>query len=145
MKKKINLLDDRRIIVNRIQTPDSTILTSHDRHDYKEHEDRNGETYMVDGGCDYLRRSQNRQPFIELTVYSDDKFEIIRENFCRGGRGKDGRQPLTWVPLSKMSDAWLNNCIEYNIKLGFGKNCFANTLYKRELAYRRLNKISIAD
>ena len=40
------------IILNRIQTPDGTVLTSYYRHDYKSYQDKNGETYIVDGGND---------------------------------------------------------------------------------------------
>ncbi len=40
----------KEILCNRIQTPDGTILTSHDRHDFKSYVDKNGYEYMVDGG-----------------------------------------------------------------------------------------------
>lgn len=137
-------MENRKIILNQIQTPDGTIIRSYHRHDYVEHLDKNGETYMVDGGSDYLRRNVNRQPYKELTIYADDKYEVIRENYCRGGRGKDGRQPLTWVPMSQMSDEWLKNCIIYNEKLGM-QNSFASSMYTKELEYRKQNNISIKD
>jgi hypothetical protein len=131
------------IIVNQIRTPDGTILRSMHRHDYVEYTDKNGLTYMVDGGTDYLRRNVHEgAPYEELTIYSDAPFELIRENFCRGGRGKDGKQPLTWVPISKMSDAWLAAAITYNDGLGLSES-FSSKLYKKEQKYRKKNGIRV--
>jgi len=48
-------MSERKIVLNRIKTPDGTILTSYHRHNYVSHID-NGELYAVDGGNDYLRR-----------------------------------------------------------------------------------------
>jgi hypothetical protein len=50
---------------------------------------------------------------INTSVYSDSPFEIIRMYEIRSGRGKDGRQPFRFVPISEMSDDWLHNAIEY--------------------------------
>lgn len=100
---------------------------------------------MVDGGHDYLRRIVvDEAPYEELTVYSDAPFEVIRESFHRGGRGKNGDQPLTWVPMHQMSDEWLKACIEYNEDRGLGGS-YANKLYAKELQYRLENNITIAD
>lgn len=136
---------EKVIILNQIKTPDGTILRSMHRHDYVTYTDANGLEYMVDGGCDYLRRiCHDGAPYEELTVYSDAPFEVIRESFHRGGRGKDGQQPLTWVPMSKMSDSWLLACIQYNKERG-KENCFANEMYKAELVYRQEKGIFIED
>lgn len=135
---------DRRLILSRIQTPDGTILTSYHRHDYVTHLDKNGEEYMLDGGNDYQRRSVNKIPATDTSVYSDAPFEKIREAFCRGGRGKDGLQPLTWVPMSKMSNSWLAACIIYNNERGLGDS-LANKLYRQELDYRKENNIFIEE
>lgn len=135
----------KRIVLNQIKTPDGTILKSMHRHDYVTYTDKNGLEYMVDGGHDYLRRNRHDDaPYEELTIYEDDPFEVIRENFHRGGRGKDGRQPLTWVPMCEMSDAWLLACITYNEERGLGES-FANDMYKKELMYRQEKGIEIAD
>jgi hypothetical protein len=129
-------MEDKRIILNQIKTPDGTILKSMHRHDYVTHTDANGLEYMVDGGSEYLRRTVHEEaPYEELTVYEDAPFEEIRESFHRGGRGKDGTEPLTWVPMSKMSDEWLLACITYNEDHGMGE-CFANEMYKKELIHR---------
>jgi hypothetical protein len=161
-------MKEKRIILNQIKTPDGTILRSMHRHDYVTHKDANGLEYMVDGGIDYLRRTVHQSnltiglrikkfflkvlgktwkdplEYTELSIYDDDPFEVIRENFCRGGRGKDGLQPLTWVPISKMSNDWLKACIKYNNDRGLGGS-FPSKMYRKELKYRKINNISIED
>ena len=135
----------RQLILNRIKTPDGTILISRHRHDYVEYIDKNGLTYMVDGGTDYQRCiEQLSEPHIDMCVYSDDPFEIIREVYCRGGRGKNGDQPLTWTPLNEMSDEWLKACITYNNERG-NEDSLANELYNKEIEYRKENNITIND
>jgi hypothetical protein len=60
---------------------------------------------MVDGGLDYLRRNiHDDAPFTELSLYEDDAFDILRNDFAWGTRGKDGRQPLTYKVLSSLED-----------------------------------------
>lgn len=137
-------MEEPRLILSRIQTPDGTILTSYHRHDYVTHIDANGETYILDGGNDYQRTSVNIEPYKDLSIWSDAPYEIIRENFHRGGRGKNGDEPLKWVPLSKMSDEWIKNCIEYNDKLGMS-NSYATYLYCKEIRYRQRMEIEIKD
>ena len=93
-----------RIVSNRIRTPDGTILESIHRHDYKTYVDDNGLEYMVDGGLDYLRRNvHDDAPHEEWSVYSNDPHEVIREVFKWGTRGKDGKQPLIYVPLKDLT------------------------------------------
>lgn len=135
-------MSDKRIILNRIRTPDGTILTSHHRHDYVTHTDANGEEYMTDGGTDYIHRSLNKIPAEDLTVYDDAPYEVIRESFYRGGRGKDNKQPLTWVALKDMSDEWLEAAFVYNLQRGMGES-FANLMYVAEQAYRELKNIKV--
>ena len=168
---------DKRIILNRIKTPDGTILTSYSVHDYKTYIDKNGLEYMVDGGNEYLRRNVYRDkwdrkgvwPFIvrllirfgwynspgpnvqyeEMSIYSDAPFEVVRKSFHRGGRGVDGKQPLTWVLLCDMSDEWLKATIKY-LKINRAsyrneKNSGIGNLYQRELDYRKENNISVPE
>lgn len=135
-------MEDRKIILNRIKTPDGTVLTSHHRHDYISHIDANGETYMTDGGTAYIHRSVNIIPAEDLTVYEDAPFEVIRENFYRGGRGKDGKQPLTWTALKDMNDEWLEAAFVYNLERDMGES-YANKMYLAEQDYRKLNNIKV--
>ena len=98
------MMTDKKIVANRIRTPDGTILESMHRHDYVTYLDANGKKYMVDGGLDYLRRNvHDDAPYQELSVYDDDPHELIREVFRWGTRGKDGKQPLTYVPLKDLT------------------------------------------
>jgi len=91
------------IVLNRIRTPDGTVLTSRNRHDYRTHLDANGETYMVDGGSAYLRRNVNKEAADELSVYVEDGHEMVRMAFEWGTRGVDGRSPLRYVAVKDMS------------------------------------------
>lgn len=134
----------KHLMLSRIQTPDGTILTSHHVHDYVTHLDANGETYMLDGGCEYQRFNINEERPIDLSVWSDDSYEKIRVSYHRGGRGKNGDEPLKWVPMSEMSDEWLKNCIKYNDDRGAGM-CDSTYWYAKELRYRKRMNISIKD
>lgn len=92
-----------QLLAQRIRTPDGTILQSYNRHDYKTHIDAiTGEEYMVDGGLDYCRQNMNQVPAEDLCVYVGDDFQHIRAAFTWGTRGKDGRQPLKYVPLKDL-------------------------------------------
>lgn len=137
--------NNSQIVYNAIQTPDGTILHSTHVHDYKTHVDKNGETYMVDGGNHYLRRNADHiEPYKELTVYLGDGHEKVRKVLCRGGRGKNGDEPLKWVPVCEMSDEWVKNTITYNEERSMGNNWFTEVM-REDLNYRKLNNISIPD
>ena len=97
-------MPEKHIILNRIRTPDGTILTSEHRHDYKTYTDANGEKYMVDGGNDYLRRNRTNVPYEELSLYDDEPFEVIRQHIKWGTYGKNGDQPLQFKPLKNLDD-----------------------------------------
>ncbi len=94
----------RHIILNKMITPDGTVLISRHVHDMVSHTDSiTGEEYITDGGTEYLRRSTNEIPAIDATVYDDDPFEIIREHFQWGTRGPIGNLPLKYVTLKDMT------------------------------------------
>lgn len=135
---------ERKLLLSRIQTPDGTVLISNSRHDYVTHIDENGETYMLDGGTDYQRTSLTLEPFDDLSIWDDFSFKTIRLHYARGGRGKNGDEPLKWVPISKMSDEWLRNCISYNYGYGMDDSP-AKKIYADELEYRLFKGIIIED
>lgn len=106
------------LLANRIRTPDGTILQSFNRHDYKVHVDKvSGEEYMVDGGLDYVRRNVNKASAEDLSVWSDDPHEMIREAMHWGTRGVDGKQPLKYVALKDMTTDHIEACLETQMQM----------------------------
>ena len=96
-----------KLLLNRIRTPDGTVMTSYNRHDYRTYKDTsNGLTYMVDGGTDYLRRTIHEgvdDQYEELSVWMTDNHEANRQAFHWGTYGKHGDQPKTFRPLCELS------------------------------------------
>ena len=123
-------LEKARIVSNRILTPDGTILESMHRHDYVTYVDKNGKEYMVDGGLEYLRRNvHDDAPYEELSVYSDAPHSEIREVFRWGTRGKDGKQPLKYVPLKDLTKDHIIAILETQTHISeIVRNIFANEL-----------------
>jgi hypothetical protein len=120
-----------RILLNRIQTPDGSILTSYNRHDYVEYRDRlTKEVLMVDGGTDYLRR--NIGTYEELSVYDDGTHLTRRSAIHWGTRGKDGRQPLVYKPIKDLD----SDHIEAILKTQHQISDFYREILKDELKYR---------
>lgn len=106
----------RQMYANRIRTPDGTILQSFHRHDYKEYTDTvSGETYILDGGIDYIRGSVNMVPAESLVVYTDDPFEVKREVPVWGTIGKDGKQPFRYISVAEMETGHIMALLEPNI------------------------------
>lgn len=62
----------------------------------------------------------------------------------RGSRGVNGDQPLTWVPLSKISDNYLANLIAYQ-----EDNMYTDSIdYKYQVMerdYRKTNNITVEE
>ena len=137
---------EKQLLVSRIQTPDGTILTSRHVHDFVTHKDKNGLEYMLDGGTDYQRYYINEEaPHINISIYTDSPFELIREHYCRGTYGKEGNEAFRWIPLSKMTNEHLENCIIHNYENTGKIFSLPNSYYMQELIYRRDNDIHIAD
>ena len=123
----------KKIVANRIRTPDGTMLQSFYTHDYRVHVDKNGFEYSVDGGLEYLRRTTHPSaPYTELSVYADDPFDLIRLAFCWGTRGKDGKQPLKWVALCNLDTDHIEAIMETQTQV---PEHLLN-IFKRELQWR---------
>lgn len=128
---------ERHIVSNRIQTPDGTILISKHRHDFNIHDDENGARYGVDGGLSYLKR-MGPHNYKEMSVYSDDPFEKVRECLYRGTRGKDGQQPFKYVLLKDMEEDHINATITHIHEQDQAKQLdWYLTLLRTELWYRQ--------
>ena len=130
-------MSERKIVLNRIKTPDGTILTSYHRHNYVSYAD-NGELYAVDGGNDYLSRKGSN--YEDLTVYIDDSFEKVRESFHRYNNREN-----KYVSLKDMSDEWLENLITY-LEPKQSDEEFPKHLYLKESEYRKIeNRDKVID
>ncbi len=135
-------MKEKKIILNRGKCNKcDDVITSYHIHDYVTCKCG---AIAVDGGTEYLKRTGEISDLTELSIDTSSPFKIIRDNYHRGGRGKNGDEQLKWVPMSKMSDNWLLACIKYNNDRGLEKS-FANKMYKKELKYRQKNKITIEE
>lgn len=105
----------RKIVYNALRTPDGTVIESTHRHDYVEHKDKNGKTYIIDGGLDYVRCT-NHGDEVLLTKYADQPHEQIREYAFRTGYGKPGTDDYGTYRLTRiadMDDEYLDEAIKY--------------------------------
>lgn len=131
----------REILVNRIQTPDGTVLQSRHRHDYRTHTDSiTGEEYMVDGGTDYQRTNINRIGATDLSLYEGAPIHEVRKYFCWGTYGIGGKGPLVWKVLKDLSDDHIASIIKYASP---GAKVLA--VLEQEVAYRRIAGIEVGE
>lgn len=134
-----------QIIANKIQTPDGTVLRSYHRHDYVSYVDKNGETYIADGGTDYLKRSVNKAPAKELSVYLSAPFNTVRKEFVWGSYGKSGKEVLRFIPLREMSNDHLENVLSNKGGRSPVASTWTGELFEKELKYRKKKSIVITD
>ena len=127
----------RRLLANRIITPDGTMLQSFDRHHYVAYTDKNGYEYSVDGGLEYQRCSYYEDaPHTDASVYSDDPHQVIREAFLWGTYGKNGDQPLKRVKLCAMTDKHIQAILETQHHIpDHVREIFENEVLYRELTH----------
>ena len=122
----------RKLIKNSIRTPDGTVLTSRHIHDYQSHKDtKSNEIYICDGGTSYIRRSINGIPYEDLSLYSDDSFEKLREGFEWGSRGKNGNEELHYKPISKMGSNHIKSILSQYKLAEYMKEVF-----EKEISHR---------
>lgn len=124
-----------RLFRNAMRTPDGTVIESLFRHDYVTYKDANGETYMVDGGVDYLRRSTNKIPAEDLSSEEiEGVHEYNRQHFRWGTYGKDGTGPFKQVILMDMDTDHIEAVLETQ-KLSDS----SKALFEEEIKYRAEN------
>jgi len=125
------MTSETRLLLNRIKTPDGTILTSYNRHDYLTHKDTiTKEVLMVDGGNDYARRHVGT--YEELSVYDDGTHTTRRSALHWGTRGKDNKQPLTYKPIKDLDSDHIEAILRTQTQLSE----FYKGVFKDELKYR---------
>lgn len=122
-----------QLVYNAIRTPDGTVLESRARHDYKEHTDSvSRETYMVDGGLSYTRRNASHTaPYEELSLYTSDPLDKLREAFEWGSYGVSGYDPVRLIKLKDLTTDHI-----YNILKIQGLPSWVGDLMNKELTYR---------
>jgi hypothetical protein len=129
----------RQILYSGLRTPDGTVISSTHTHDYVTHLDKNGKTYMLDGGLDYVRCSANGDE-VFLTVYDDDPI-ILKRKFVKRWNIFTGNH----VILEDMSNEWLENTIEFLLELGGASMQGYLLTYIQEKQYRIENEIFIPE
>jgi hypothetical protein len=135
------------ILKNGIITPDGTELISEHVHDFKMHIDKiTGKEYAVDGGNEYQRLlgDMNDCKIIFIKVndnFSDEEFELIRENFKWDTRGKDGMSPYKQKKLKELSNSHLQAILDTQKHLS--KQTIG--IFTFEMKYRIKNSIIIKD
>jgi hypothetical protein len=131
---------DKLLAVNALITPDGTRLQSYSHHDYKEYVDANGKTYMVDGGLSYQRRSAHGDEVDASLYLHEDDFAVIRDQVTWGTYGKNGDQPLRYVPVSEMSNNHIHALIDYQ-----HVHPALREVFLMERQYRIENNIKVED
>ena len=132
-------MTDKQLVYNSVTCQEcmETIVSYH-RHDYNTCSCPNNA--MVDGGTAYLRYGAKDMSKIKIfAVYADDNFQIVRKFATRGGRGKDGKEPLTYVAIADMNDNWLEAVLDY------GGADWHLDLIRQEIEFRKNNHISIKE
>ena len=130
----------RFLLRNAFYTPDGTLMESHSRHDYREYTDANGKTYMIDGGIDYVRRS-NHGDEVCACVWTDDDFETVRQATTWGTRGKYGDEPLRYVPVAEMTNKHIQAVLDTQPMM----SAVIKGVMIMERDYRIQNNIEITD
>lgn len=127
--------EKRKIVLNRIQCDScKDIITSRHTHDYVTCKCGN---ITNDGGTSYFHRGwKDGATYTDMSLYTDSNFEEIRETLTWGSRGKDGKQELQFLTLSKME----NNHIEILLTLEYVGSMYKEML-RKELEYRKDHNI----
>ena len=103
---------EQRIAVNRIRTPDGTIIQSKYTHDYVSYKDTsNGLVYAVDGGLSYLRRTSDG-PYEEMSLFEFSPHTELREAVKWGTRGKSGDEPTRFISIAEMDIDHIEACLK---------------------------------
>lgn len=124
---------EQRIAVNRIRTPDGTIIQSKYTHDYVSYRDTsNGLLYAVDGGLSYLKRTYDG-PYEELSLFENSPHTELRENVKWGTRGKSGKEPTRFISIAEMDTDHIEACLNDQPYM----NLVIRKVMNNEIEYRK--------
>lgn len=129
------------LIYSALVTPDGTKIESVHRHDYKTYFDTiNFKTYMIDGGLDYIKRSNHGDEKV-ISFDNDNPHEIVRlYAFRTGCYGDSQSENYGLTRVCYMSDSYLQASIEYFIKYKQYNN-HLNVLLDEQI-YRMINNVT---
>lgn len=117
------------IILNKIQcTVCSAVIESKFVHDYV------GcacGSVAVDGGTAYLRRMG--KTYVDLSVTTDDPFELQRSNFKWKSYGKLGNEPASLTALKDLTTEHIEAILETQWHI---RGSYVEGLFQKELEYR---------
>lgn len=124
------------LLHNSIMCPDGTLLVSRHQHDFQMHKQEDGREYFVDGGLLYQRIGYSDKEYVDLSVYSDEPHEKIREYF-EWARNFDKAmnklpQPET-IKLKDITDDYLMKLVEW-ANAGYHKEI--HKVFVDEIEYR---------
>jgi len=134
---------ENQIILNRVQCKNcGDVLTSYNRHDYKTCGCENAT--MIDGGTAYQRYGGKDLSLVDSssTIYLSDDHMMNRSAAHWGGRGKDGRDPLSYKSIADMSNEHIINIL---IDMGGRIEPWMEDILDKEVLHRIKNKITIDD
>lgn len=109
---------DATIIQNAVKITEDGVVTyliSSHRHHYNTYTFKDGSYFAVDGGCEYIRRGfRGKVDNKDIECYnlnSESTGKDILQKLLWGTRGKSGKDSLTYVPISTLSQSHLKNII----------------------------------
>jgi hypothetical protein len=92
-----------------------TYLVSSHRHHYNTYTFKDGSYFAVDGGCEYIRRgfggNVDNKDIECYNLNSESHGKDILQKLLWGTRGKSGKDKVTYVPISTLSQQHLKNII----------------------------------
>lgn len=102
---------NKELLLSRIQTPDGTIICSRNMNDLGEHTDKNGRYYGLEGGLAYQKVRYDKKDYSDVSIYSTDDFNIIRENIVWDTYGVDGNDELKQVKIKDLELEHIQNIL----------------------------------
>lgn len=113
---------------------DTYIISTH-VHDYRS---CNCGNIAVDGGNEYLKRSvAEKEDFIDYSLSTESIPEEIRAKLLWGSRGKDGTEPLKFLPIGQRDTEHLEAILKTQTQI----NDLYKTAIRTELRIRKIENI----
>lgn len=132
---------DSITLVSQVMTPDGTILTSRHIHDYVTHNDADGTTYGLDGGCYYQKIIGTARNLKNISLSTKSPHEEIRQFFCWGSFLNNYQGCKHWIPLYKLGDSHIRAILETQTHIPH----HIKQLFLNEVEYRKQHGITVQE